>query len=158
MDEVTTDLARYRAPGALVRKRPADITPARPRERMVAGYLHKHTLLAEAKRRERAGMVRLCQDRPIWSAERGQWEITVERLRPLPPRWVKPTIITATLCLALGAFGALGLWLYATLSALPGALLLLLVLAVFAGGTAAGQWQGRRGVTEVLVSVLVRVR
>lgn len=159
MDEVSKDVSRYRAPGSLARKRSAEVQPARrPRERMVADYPFKHTLLAEAKRRERAGRVRLCQDQPVWSHDRGQWELLVEFVKPPPPRWIRPTVITGTVLAAFGAFGVLGLWLYATLSALPGALLLLLILAVFVGGTAVGQRRSSRGITEVLVSVLVRVR
>lgn len=154
-----TDIERYRAPRGLVRKRPAEVQPADPQtEIMTADYLGKHRLLAEAKRRERAGMVRLRQGKPVWSHDRGQWELRVERLKPEPPRWIRPTVIIGTVLAAFGAFGVLGLWLYATLSALPGALLLLLILAVFVGGTAAGQKRSSRGITEMLVSVLVRVR
>lgn len=156
-----TDIERYRAPSVLVRKKPAIVrasAPALPRERMVAHYLHKHVLLAEAKRLERAGKVRLCQAGPVWSPERRQWELTVQRLKEPTPRWAKWCIVAGIALAVLSAFGLAGLWLFATLAALPGAVLLLLVLAVFVAGSLLGQRRGSRRVVEVLVSVLVRVR
>ena len=160
---MTTDLTRYQAPGALARKKPATARPTAPvrqypRARMVAQRVHYHALLAEAKRLERAGRVRLCQDKPVWHAERGQWELTVEQLKEPMPRWAKWCIGTGIVLALLSAFGLAGLWLFATLAAAPGALLLTLVLAVFVAGSLLGQRRGSRGVVEVLVSVLVRVR
>lgn len=153
-----TDIERYRAPSALARKRPATTTPLVRRERWAAGYLHKHAMMTEARKQERAGLVRVCQRDPVWSRERGQWELTVERIRPGMSQRVKRLLIAGVVVGILFALGAVGAWAYATLAAIPGALLLVLILALFALYVAVGQRQSRRGVTEVLVSVVVRRR
>lgn len=164
---VSMEIDRRRPPGALYAKSAATVVKRRPaaparrpeRERMTAPYVRRYTLLEEAKRRERAGKVRLLQAQPVWSHERNQWEILVERLVPVAPRWRKPVVVAGSILATLGALFGLGWWALSTLAAIPGALAIgaaavLFFLWVLIGGRRAGA----RGVTEVFVSVMVRTR
>jgi hypothetical protein len=126
--------------------------------RLAAPYVRKAALVEEAKRLERRGEVAILDPRPAWSDVRRQWEIRARRIKEPRPRWVKPVIVTGCVLSGLSALGVAGLWVYATLAAIPGVVLLGLVLLIFVGAVAMSGKPGARRATQVDVSVRVRVR
>lgn len=144
-----------------MRKRPATVVDTRPRGqviRLAAPYVRKAALVEEAKRLERRGEVAILDPRPAWSDARRQWEIRVRRVKEPRPRWVKPVIITGCVLAALSALVLAGMWVVSTLAAIPGVVLLGLILLLFVGAVAMGGKPGARRATQVDVDVRVRIR
>lgn len=119
----------------LRRKRPATVTTydARPVILMTAPYVRKADLTTAVNRLTRRGEVRPLAARPVYNPGTGLWEIEVLRLREPAPAWIKPTLITGGILVALAVFLGLAWWVLTTLT--TGALLTFLaaVLLSLAG-------------------------
>lgn len=109
--------------------RPVDIGRV---ETHVAPFYSKTELTASVAKLARAGQVRPLTPYPVYSAERGQWEHRVVRLKPAPPRWRKPLLIALIILTGLSILGALGYWLIMSLATLPLGLFLAAALVAIA--------------------------
>jgi hypothetical protein len=152
-------------PRALEHKRSAEVVgwyrstidTSDRREVLAAPYMRKWALMEEANRQAARGQVEILSH-PRWVSERSQWEITVRRLKDPPPAWRKPVLIGAAVAGLAGGLVAAGWWLLATLAALPGAVLLALILVAFVAFVAKGHGGSSGKGVDVSVTTTVRVR
>lgn len=152
-EETTTDIMRYRPPSALYAKRPASAAPAYRTELMSAGPNDRWSLVAQANRMQARGEITIIR-RPVWSEVTGQWTMVIRRLKPPPPRWRKPAIITAVALTVLSVLTAAAWWALSTLATTPGLVLLGLVFVLFVSWVASN---GPNGSAPRIIDVIVRV-
>jgi hypothetical protein len=93
--------------------------PRRPILTLTANYHDRHELIAQVRKLAKRGQVRPLHAYPVFSPERGYWEMRVLQLKPPPPAWHRPALITAAAGAGIGTFFALGWWVLTTLAALP---------------------------------------
>lgn len=152
-----SEIDRCTPPATLAVKQPARVVASQrlqrtPVIRMAAPYTRRWALIEEANRLERRGEIQIVRGNPIWSHERGQWEILIRQLREPAPRWCKPAIVTGSVLMLLASIG----WLLSTLSAAALAGLCLTALAGFCGWVWLGFLRPRRTAVEVTVNVSVK--
>lgn len=164
MDKVnpaeTAEIQVFRRPADLVGKRPATVVAS---SRVVAGRteilgaIDRWQLVAEMHRAERHGEIKVIRRGPVWSTQRGQYEVIVRRLKDPPPRWRRPLLAGGVALVVLGVLAGVGALLArSTLGqVVMGAAALLLAMVAFNAMTRLGQ---RGGHAAVDVRVEVRVR
>lgn len=143
-------------------KRPATVTRIQPRGRaeiMSAPYIRKAALVEEVRRQEARGLVVVLDEHPTYRKAGDQWEVRVRRLEEVAarPRWVKPVLWVGGVLLTLALLALAGLWVWHTLAAIPGVVLLAVILLVFLAWVGMGHGGGSRRATQVDVDVRVRV-
>jgi hypothetical protein len=128
--------------------------PRRPVEVAIAPYHRKTDLVRAVSRQTQRGEVRPLTPYPVWSAERGQWEHRVIRLKDTPPAWRRPAGIAAAILSGVSTVLALGWWVLASLAAAP----LLGFLAAVGVALVVLARAGRRPSVTVTTTTEVRVK
>lgn len=128
--------------------------PRRPILTLTANYHDRNVLTAEVRKLTKRGQVRPLHAYPVFSPERGYWEMRVLQLKPPPPAWRRPALVMGAVVAGIGTFFALGWWVLATLAALPLMTLLGFAFVVLAALTAAG----RSGSVTIINNITNNVR
>lgn len=137
-------------------KRPAQVTTydTRPVILMTAPYHARADLSAAVTRQARRGQVRPLQARPVYNEHAGRWEQRVLQIHPPAPAWIRPTIITGVILMALALLGSLTWWVLTTLTASALGLLCLAAL----GALVALVRAGKRQTVSIVNNNYVRMR
>lgn len=126
---------------------------------IAAPYTQRAALMALIKRQEDRGLVRRLGRTAQWSHAAQRWEIPVQYLKPAPPAWRRPALITAAVVLPVSGVVGLIWWALHTLAATIGLAALAGVLVLFVAGLLGGV--GRRGAdvtVQTITTTRVRVR
>jgi hypothetical protein len=133
-----SDLVRGDQPRDLRIKRDAVVVSARPlsrteqtaRMKVAVEILtgdHRWPLLEQANRMAARGTIRKLQRDPLYNWQTGLYELRVVRLKPEPPAWRRPLLVTLAIVGPIATFVALAWWALASLAVFPFATLLLLL-------------------------------
>jgi hypothetical protein len=135
--------------------RPAEVvhrTAIPNREIFIAPRHARHQLVAQTRKLEARGDLRILASGPRWSDAYGQWELPVQWLRLAPPWWRRKAFIATAIVSVLGSLAGIGYWVLTSLAAMP--------LALFCGSVFFGLVilvrLGRR--PHVKVTQIVEVR
>lgn len=134
-------------------KKPAVVVRVQPPTRlMLGGPRDRHTMMAEAIKLHRKGIVRIVDDAPRWNQQAGRYELRVIPLRQESPTWAKPLIVAGSALFVLAVLLILA-W-RAVQELTTGAGLAFLVAFLLAFIT----WTYRRHRTQVTVTTTITVR
>lgn len=139
----------------LMLKRPGLIVRTqRPCELMTAPAHSRYSLMAEALRLQRKGVLEIEQDAPTWNDSARRYELRVRRLKEPAPAWTKIVIVTGSALFVLAVLFVLAWRAVQELSTGAGLVFLVVLLVAFIA------WTYRRHRTQVSVTTttVVRVR
>lgn len=128
--------------------------PRRPVITITANYHDRTALIAQVRKMTKRGQVRPLHANPVYSPERGYWEMRVLQLKPPPTAWRKPALVGLSIVGGMSTMFGLGWWVLATLAALPLATLLGAAFVALCAILAAG----RTGSVTIVNNITNNVR